>query len=181
MRNCAPSSRLTGSQSPNLSTIAWSDYKNRMKTNPPFESLKERRECFSFLCGSSRTIIFDTFYVFQIRSNADPHTAVKINEVEEVWSATGYAVNSRSPNVPSKLSFSFMSRYGVSLLDLDAVHSEQRAEWIDGISEITRGREMKCPESEGYTKVSSVNRMANVTVTLLCKAQVTCWLMGACL
>ena len=51
------------------------------------------------------------------------------------------------------MSFTIVNRHGESLLDLDAIHAEQRAEWVDGLGALMGRGEMKSVESEAYVKV----------------------------
>lgn len=61
-------------------------------------------------------------------------------------------MNSRSPNLVSKYSFSIMSGE-MSLLDLDAIHVYQFAEWTDGISVLIPGGGEKMRHKESLDKV----------------------------
>ena len=77
--------------------------------------------------------------------------------IADVHTTTAYAVNSRSAGQASRLSFSIVNRHGETLLDLDAIHAEQRAEWVDGLGVLMGRGEMKSVESEAYVKVSQGN------------------------
>lgn len=58
---------------------------------------------------------------------------IDLANVTSIKLQTGCAVRSRTPDVASKLSFSLMSGNEASLLDLDAIHAQQFAEWTDGL------------------------------------------------
>lgn len=70
----------------------------------------------------------------------------------EVKTQTGCAVGSRAPDMVSKNSFSIMSG-NLSLLDLDAIHPAQFAEWTDGLR-VLKGFGMATQESTNFTTVS---------------------------
>ncbi|GMK55300.1 hypothetical protein CspeluHIS016_0203560 [Cutaneotrichosporon spelunceum] len=61
---------------------------------------------------------------------------IDLGNVTSVKLQTGCAIGSRSPDQVSKLSFSLMSGKEASLLDLDAIHAQQFAEWTDGLRAI---------------------------------------------
>lgn len=65
---------------------------------------------------------------------------------------TSSPVNSRSPNMISKYSFSIMSGE-LSLLDLDAIHVYQFAEWTDGIAVLSPGENAAMRHKESLDKV----------------------------
>lgn len=89
--------------------------------------------------------------------------AVKISSISSVKQESSTPVNSRSPNLISKLSFSLISSLptatGVtsekSLLDLDAIHAAQLAEWSDGIKVLKDGG-MTSQDSANYIQASLV-------------------------
>lgn len=107
-------------------TIAWDDFEQR-SGSPSFESLTHR---------------------------------IKISSISSVKQETSTPVNSRSPNLISKLSFSLISSLptatGVtlekSLLDLDAIHAAQLAEWSDGIKVLKDGG-MTSQDSANYIQI----------------------------
>jgi hypothetical protein len=74
--------------------------------------------------------------------------------VTEIKTQTGCAVGSRAPDLISKHSFSIVSG-DISLLDLDAIHAAQFAEWTDGLR-VLKSTNMTTQESTNYTTVSSV-------------------------
>ena len=80
---------------------------------------------------------------------------VDIDNVTSIRGETSCAVNSRSPNMVSKYSLSILSGE-LSLLDLDAIHVYQFAEWTDGIRALGRegGAAMAHKESLDKIKVS---------------------------
>jgi hypothetical protein len=75
---------------------------------------------------------------------------------------TGCPVNTRSPNLISKLSFSIMSGPELSLLDLDAVHAAQLAEWTDGIRVLHGEGGMVSKETGSYVHVSLLHTSARL-------------------
>nr|KIR86243.1 hypothetical protein I308_03187 [Cryptococcus tetragattii IND107] len=107
-------------------TIAWDDFTQR-SGSPSFESLTHR---------------------------------IKITSISSVKQETSAPVNSLSPNLTSKLSFSLISSlptatgeaYENSLLDLDAIHAAQLAEWSDGIMVLKDGR-MTSQDSANYVQI----------------------------
>ncbi|WWC72975.1 uncharacterized protein I206_106939 [Kwoniella pini CBS 10737] len=76
-----------------------------------------------------------------------------IASISSVRLQTGCAVNSRSPNLVSKLSFSIMGEGETSLLDLDAIHAAQMAEWTDGIRVLRGEGGMSSKESADYIHI----------------------------
>jgi hypothetical protein len=80
---------------------------------------------------------------------------VDVKAIADVHTVTAHAVNARSAGQASKLSFSIVNRHGESLLDLDAIHGEQRAEWVDGLGVLMGRGEMQSVESDAYVKVRS--------------------------
>lgn len=54
----------------------------------------------------------------------------------------------------SKLSISLMSGPNLSLLDIDAIHAQQFAEWTDGLLVLKGQSEMGTQESNNYVHVS---------------------------
>lgn len=95
-----------------------------------------------------------TFLAVQaLRTCADPFL-VDVSNVTDVRLKTGCAIHSRSPNLVSKLSFSLMSGGELSLLDLDAIHAAQLAEWTDGIRVLRGDGGMMSGESANYVHVS---------------------------
>lgn len=107
-------------------TIAWDDFAQR-SGSPSFESLTHR---------------------------------IKISSISSVKQETSTPVNSRSPNLISKLSFSLISSPPAttggtseeSLLDLDAIHAAQLAEWSDGIKVLKDGG-MTSQDSANYVQI----------------------------
>ena len=71
-------------------------------------------------------------------------------------------MNTRSPNLISKLSFSLMSGSELSLLDLDAVHAAQLAEWTDGLRVLGLEGGMITKETASYVHVSTAERVSPV-------------------
>lgn len=67
---------------------------------------------------------------------------------------TGSGVKSLSPQTASKLSFSLMSGQELSLLDLDAIHAAQMAEWTDGLRYLIGAGGLASAEGKGYAHVS---------------------------
>lgn len=80
--------------------------------------------------------------------------AVDISNITSVQPLTSTAVNSRSQGTASKISFSLLSGPELSLLDLDAVHSAQMAEWVDGVRVLKGEGGMRSADSLGYVKVN---------------------------
>ncbi|ORX39155.1 hypothetical protein BD324DRAFT_618673 [Kockovaella imperatae] len=78
---------------------------------------------------------------------------IDIANVTDVRMQTGCAVGSRSPNIISKLSFSLMSGPEYSLLDLDAIHAAQLAEWTDGLRVLRGESGMASRETSEYVHV----------------------------
>jgi hypothetical protein len=90
---------------------------------------------FVMLSPDKRTLAWNAFAT---RPKDTPTLAslkehIDIANVTSVKLQTGCAVGSRSPDQVSKLSFSLMSGKEASLLDLDAIHAQQFAEWTDGL------------------------------------------------
>lgn len=77
---------------------------------------------------------------------------VDIDNITSIRLETSCPVNSRSPNMVSKYSFSILSGE-MSLLDLDAVHVYQFAEWTDGIAVLGRGDHASMRHKESLDKV----------------------------
>ena len=71
-------------------------------------------------------------------------------------------MNTRSPNLISKLSFSLMSGSELSLLDLDAVHAAQLAEWTDGLRVLGLEGGMITKETASYVHVSMAKGLPTV-------------------
>jgi engulfment/cell motility protein 1 len=82
---------------------------------------------------------------------------VDIDNITSVRDETSCAVNSRSPNMVSKYSLSILSGE-LSLLDLDAIHVYQFAEWTDGIRALGKagGAAMAHKESLEKIKVGDI-------------------------
>ncbi|WVR08927.1 hypothetical protein IAU60_005986 [Kwoniella sp. DSM 27419] len=78
---------------------------------------------------------------------------IEVAGVNSLRQSTGCAVNSRSPNLISKLSFSIMGDSDISLLDLDAIHAAQLAEWTDGIRVLRGDGGMTSMESANYVQI----------------------------
>jgi engulfment/cell motility protein 1 len=91
---------------------------------------------------------------------------VEISNITTIQATTSTAVNSRSQGTPSKLSFSFLSGPEMSLLDLDAVHSAQFSEWVDGVRVLKGEGGMRSLESGVYVKVSL--QVKGSVVMLMC-------------
>lgn len=104
----------------------------------------------------------------------DGSFAVKITSISSVKQETSAPVNSRSPNLASKLSFSLISSLPTatneacenSLLDLDAIHTAQLAEWSDGIKILKDGG-MTSQDSANYVQASSIHIPINVQPILI--------------
>nr|ODO03704.1 hypothetical protein L204_00040 [Cryptococcus depauperatus CBS 7855] len=104
--------------------IAWDDFSQR-HGSPSFESLSRR---------------------------------LQLSEISAIRTQTSHAVNSRSP-LASKLSFSLISNSStgigsseLSLLDVDAIHAAQLAEWSDGIR-VLKDEGMVSQDSANYVHV----------------------------
>lgn len=136
-------------QSPNRRTIAWGDFATREPAKPSFESLRERSES----TRAFRTFTPSWQYGYCSHVCADL-LLVDVSNVTDVRLKTGCAIHSRSPNLVSKLSFSLMSGGELSLLDLDAIHAAQLAEWTDGIRVLRGDGGMMSGESANYVHVS---------------------------
>ncbi|WVF65412.1 hypothetical protein IAT40_000139 [Kwoniella sp. CBS 6097] len=78
---------------------------------------------------------------------------IDVSSIASIRHSTGCAVNSRSPNLVSKLSFSIMADSEHSLLDLDAIHAAQLAEWTDGIRVLSGEGGMTSVESANYVHI----------------------------
>ncbi|RSH95186.1 hypothetical protein EHS25_000272 [Saitozyma podzolica] len=78
---------------------------------------------------------------------------IDVSNVTDVRLKTGCAIHSRSPNLVSRLSFSLMSGGEFSLLDLDAIHAAQLAEWTDGIRVLRGDGGMMSGESANYVHI----------------------------
>ncbi|WRT69192.1 uncharacterized protein IL334_006176 [Kwoniella shivajii] len=78
---------------------------------------------------------------------------IEISTITSIRSSTGCAVNSRSPNLVSKLSFSLIGENETSLLDLDAIHAAQLAEWTDGIRVLRGEGGMGSKDSADYIHI----------------------------
>lgn len=83
---------------------------------------------------------------------------VDLANISEVRVQTGCAVGSRSPDTVSKNSFSIMASPELSLLDLDAIHAAQFAEWVDGLRVLKQEVPMSTQESANYMHVSVAGR-----------------------
>lgn len=86
----------------------------------------------------------------ELWSSLEP--SVDIDNITSIRLETSSPVNSRSPNLVSKYSFSILSG-DMSLLDLDAVHVYQFAEWTDGIAVLGRGDHAIMRHKESLDKV----------------------------
>jgi engulfment/cell motility protein 1 len=80
-----------------------------------------------------------------------------VSNLTDIRMQTSRAINSRSPNMISKLSFSLMSGSELSLLDADAVHAAQLAEWTDGIRVLRGEVGMSTKETAGFVHVSRLS------------------------
>lgn len=80
-------------------------------------------------------------------------TAVELVNVSSIKQQTGCAVGSRSPDVASKLSFSLVAGKDISLLDLDAIHAQQFAEWTDGLRVLREEGGMATNETADYVHI----------------------------
>jgi len=78
---------------------------------------------------------------------------VDISNVTDIRLQTSCAIGSRSPNLTSKLSFSLLSGPELSLMDVDAIHGAQLAEWTDGIQVLRGEAGMRSTESANYVHV----------------------------
>ena len=108
---------------------------------------------------------------FATRPNATPtydslRERIDLSNITTIRSRTGCAVKSLSPNLISKLSFSLMSQ-DLSLLDVDAVHSAQLAEWTDGLRVLRGEGGMAMKESASaiqmLTELSLKVRLLDIT------------------
>lgn len=111
--------------------------------------------------------------------SADP--PVDLDDVTEVHVQTGCAIGSRSPDLVSKLSISLMSGPNLSLLDIDAIHAQQFAEWTDGLLVLKGQSEMGTQESNNYVHVSFVHRGpgTNVRSSPSLPSRSACWISPA--
>ena len=84
---------------------------------------------------------------------------VDITNITDVRLQIGCAIGSRSPNLVSKFSFSLMAGNELSMLDVDAVHAAQFAEWTDGVRALRSEGGMTTQESASYVHVSELFAM----------------------
>ncbi|KAL7421273.1 hypothetical protein Q5752_004158 [Cryptotrichosporon argae] len=124
---------------------------------------------FVRLHPNKRTIAWGEFAK---RTDAPPsfeslRERIDVANITDIRLSTGCAINSRSPNLVSKLSFSLMASDNLSLLDLDAVHAAQMAEWTDGLRIVKGEGGMAHPESAGFvhvlTELSLKVRLLDIT------------------
>nr|XP_031861447.1 uncharacterized protein CI109_003051 [Kwoniella shandongensis]KAA5528519.1 hypothetical protein CI109_003051 [Kwoniella shandongensis] len=78
---------------------------------------------------------------------------IEISNITSIRLNTGCAIGSRSPNLVSKLSFSLMTGNDLSLLDVDAIHAAQLAEWTDGIRVLQGEGGMASQDSANYVHI----------------------------
>ncbi|KAK8844114.1 hypothetical protein IAR55_006908 [Kwoniella newhampshirensis] len=78
---------------------------------------------------------------------------IEITNITSIRLNTGCAIGSRSPNLVSKLSFSLMAGNELSVLDLDAIHAAQMAEWTDGIRVLKGEGGMASQDSANYVHI----------------------------
>ncbi|ORY33129.1 hypothetical protein BCR39DRAFT_521383 [Naematelia encephala] len=78
---------------------------------------------------------------------------IELSNVTDIRSQTGCAVNSRSPNITSKLSFSLMTGSEISLMDVDAIHAAQLAEWTDGLRVLRGEIGMSTQDSANFVHI----------------------------
>ncbi|WVQ81129.1 hypothetical protein IAT38_003251 [Cryptococcus sp. DSM 104549] len=132
----------------NSASVIVSDLTSVARTEPgkPLRFLR--------LSSNRRSIAWDDF---PQRIESPPFDSLRyridISSIASVRPQTGCAVNSRSPNLVSKLSFSLISRDGSSLLDLDAIHAAQLAEWSDGIKVLRGEGGMESQDSANYVHI----------------------------
>jgi engulfment/cell motility protein 1 len=81
---------------------------------------------------------------------------VDVSNITDLRLQTSRAIGSRSPNLVSKLSFSLMSGPELSLLDVDAVHAAQLAEWTDGVRALRGEGGMATKDTAGFVHVSYI-------------------------
>ncbi|KAK4688356.1 hypothetical protein P7C73_g1754, partial [Tremellales sp. Uapishka_1] len=110
---------------------------------------------FLRLSPNRRTIAWDDFAQ---REPPNPtfdslRERIDISNISSVRLGTGCAIGSRSPNLISKRSFSIMCGEEMSLLDLDAIHAAQLAEWTDGIRVLRGEGGMKSQDSADYVHI----------------------------
>lgn len=82
-----------------------------------------------------------------------PPPSVDISTITSVRLGTGRGVKSLSAQSPSKLSFSLMSGQELSLLDVDAIHAAQMAEWTDGLRYLIGAGGLASAEGKEYAHV----------------------------
>ncbi|KIR63916.1 hypothetical protein I314_02697 [Cryptococcus bacillisporus CA1873] len=116
---------------------------------------------FLRLSKDRKTIAWDDFTQQSGSPSLESLThRIKITSISSVKQETSAPVNSRSPNLTSKLSFSLISSLPTttseacenSLLDLDAIHAAQLAEWSDGIKVLKDGG-MTSQDSANYVQI----------------------------
>ncbi|TXT13206.1 hypothetical protein VHUM_01607 [Vanrija humicola] len=110
-----------------------------------FVRLSPNRRLLAWGEFSERTSHTPTFESLKENIDLANVTSVKVQ--------TGCAVSARSPDIISKLSFSLMSGNELSLLDVDAVHAAQFAEWTDGIRVLKAEGGMSTKESSNYVHI----------------------------
>jgi len=115
----------------------------------------ERPLRFLRLSPNRRTIAWGDFAQ---RPAVDPtydelRERLEISNITEIRQRTGTTIGSRSPNVISKLSFSLMTDAELSLLDVDAVHAVQLAEWLDGIRVLKNDGAMAAKDTLDYIHI----------------------------
>lgn len=140
-------------------TLHWGEFVERSTVPPSYEQLK-------YKSGSAYLLL------------ADP--TVDLDDVTEVHVQTGCAIGSRSPDLVSKLSISLMSGPNLSLLDIDAIHAQQFAEWTDGLLVLKGQSEMGTQESNNYVHVSSLRYLSKITdVRSLpsLRSRSACWIL----
>ncbi|WWC91077.1 uncharacterized protein L201_006018 [Kwoniella dendrophila CBS 6074] len=109
---------------------------------------------FLRLSPNRRVIAWDEFsHRIENPSFESLRERLDISSIASIRPQTGCAVNSRSPNLVSKLSFSIIGDNDTSLLDLDAIHAAQLAEWTDGIRVLRGEGGMSSKESSDYIHI----------------------------
>ena len=81
------------------------------------------------------------------------YNIVDVLSIGSIQTSAAHAVNSRAQGQPSRLSLSILSRSGESILDLDAIHGAQKAEWVDGLGMLLGKEQLGTVESEEYVKI----------------------------
>ncbi|ODO09557.1 hypothetical protein I350_03160 [Cryptococcus amylolentus CBS 6273] len=131
---------------PGITTIA------RPIANKPHRFLR--------LSEDRRTIAWDDFHERIGTPTLNTLTRrINVADISTIRPQTSAPINSRSPNLVSKLSFSIIAvpsssspSAAASLLDVDAIHAAQMAEWTDGIRVVKDGG-MVDQDSANYVQI----------------------------